>query len=111
MICKRCDRVFECNVEDILLCKCSTIPVTQETISFLQKSTWGCLCSDCLTEIDCLVSSLNGKSFPTSRQLKQGRHYYIENGMWVFTEQYHVLRGSCCKSRCRHCPYGFKLIP
>lgn len=25
----------------------------------------------------------------------------------VFTEAYHLRRGYCCKSGCRHCPYGF----
>jgi len=34
--------------------------------------------------------------------------YYIENGFYVFTEKYHLQRGYCCKSGCRHCPYGFK---
>jgi predicted GNAT family N-acyltransferase len=34
--------------------------------------------------------------------------FYIENGYVVFTESYHLKRGSCCKSGCRHCPYGFK---
>ncbi len=31
--------------------------------------------------------------------------YYIENGLYVFTETYHRARGYCCGSRCRHCPY------
>lgn len=34
--------------------------------------------------------------------------FYIENGYVVFTEFYHLKRGNCCKSGCRHCPYGFK---
>ncbi|UII27696.1 DUF5522 domain-containing protein [Fulvivirga maritima] len=34
--------------------------------------------------------------------------FYIENGLYVFTEAYHLKRGYCCKSGCRHCPYGFK---
>jgi len=34
--------------------------------------------------------------------------YYFENGLLVFTEAYHRKRGYCCKSGCRHCPYGFK---
>lgn len=34
--------------------------------------------------------------------------YYWENGLMVFTEAYHRRRGYCCKSGCRHCPYGFK---
>lgn len=33
--------------------------------------------------------------------------YYIENGLYVFTEEFHLKRGYCCKSACRHCPYGF----
>ena len=34
--------------------------------------------------------------------------YYIENDFFVFTEKFHLDRGYCCKSGCRHCPYGFK---
>ena len=34
--------------------------------------------------------------------------YYIENGLYVFTEHYLEKRGYCCKNGCRHCPYGFK---
>ena len=32
--------------------------------------------------------------------------FYYENGLMVFTEAYHLKRGQCCKSGCRHCPYG-----
>lgn len=31
---------------------------------------------------------------------------YYEGGMMVFTAGYHLRRGYCCKSGCRHCPYG-----
>jgi len=31
--------------------------------------------------------------------------YYFENGLMVMTEEYHLKRGLCCGSRCRHCPY------
>jgi len=34
--------------------------------------------------------------------------YYIENGLIVFTEAYHLKRGYCCKFGCRHCPYDRK---
>jgi hypothetical protein len=47
--------------------------------------------------------------FPLNpKDLVQGVHYYIESGKWVFTEFYHLLRGNCCKSGCRHCVYGPK---
>jgi hypothetical protein len=32
--------------------------------------------------------------------------YYFEGGLMVFTSAYHLKRGSCCKNKCRHCPYG-----
>jgi uncharacterized protein DUF5522 len=41
------------------------------------------------------------------RELIEGVDYYVENGLWVFTEQYLRERGYCCTSGCRHCPYGF----
>jgi hypothetical protein len=34
--------------------------------------------------------------------------YYYEGEYIVFTAAYHLKRGSCCKSGCRHCPYGFR---
>jgi len=33
--------------------------------------------------------------------------HYIENGRVVFTASFLLKRGYCCKSGCRHCPYGF----
>ncbi|MCB0559371.1 MAG: hypothetical protein H6573_17330 [Lewinellaceae bacterium] len=45
---------------------------------------------------------------PKPPALKQGIDYYIENGLFVFTEHYLLKRGYCCESGCRHCPYGFK---
>lgn len=33
------------------------------------------------------------------------KKYYIENGYKVFTEEYHLERGYCCKNTCRHCPW------
>ena len=31
--------------------------------------------------------------------------FYIENGLRVMTEEYHIRRGYCCGSGCRHCPF------
>jgi len=36
---------------------------------------------------------------------KQEEDYYYENGLLVFTRNYHLKRGFCCKQNCRHCPY------
>jgi len=40
-------------------------------------------------------------------QLEEGDYYYSEEGFIVFTKQYHLKRGYCCQSGCKHCPYGF----
>jgi len=40
-----------------------------------------------------------------SKQLVENVDYYMENGFFVFTEKYHLERGYCCGSGCRHCPY------
>jgi hypothetical protein len=32
--------------------------------------------------------------------------FYYENGLMVFTEAFHLKRGYCCNSGCRHCPYS-----
>jgi hypothetical protein len=31
--------------------------------------------------------------------------FYYEGPYLVFTETYHLKRGYCCNSGCRHCPY------
>ncbi|RNI28888.1 DUF5522 domain-containing protein [Rufibacter latericius] len=39
--------------------------------------------------------------------LEPGDFYFNEQGLMVFTAQYHLRRGYCCQSGCKHCPYGF----
>ncbi|MBV8254431.1 MAG: hypothetical protein JO154_17660 [Chitinophaga sp.] len=36
--------------------------------------------------------------------------YYNEQGYMVFTEKFHLDRGSCCGNGCRHCPYDFENV-
>jgi 2-iminoacetate synthase ThiH len=37
--------------------------------------------------------------------LQLGEDYYYEGPYVVFTAAYHLKRGTCCNSGCRHCPY------
>jgi len=39
-------------------------------------------------------------------ELTEEDFYLNEQGYRVFTEEYHIKRGYCCKSGCKHCPYG-----
>jgi hypothetical protein len=41
----------------------------------------------------------------TDGHLTQKSDYYIEDGKYVFTEQFHIKRGHCCGSGCRNCPF------
>ncbi|MEQ8325474.1 MAG: DUF5522 domain-containing protein [Vicingaceae bacterium] len=43
--------------------------------------------------------------------LLEGDFYYSDEGYLVFTEQFHLKRGYCCESGCRHCPYNYKKPP
>lgn len=38
-------------------------------------------------------------------ELTEGRDYYLEGGVMVFTASYLERRGYCCGNGCRHCPY------
>jgi hypothetical protein len=39
---------------------------------------------------------------------QDNKDYYFENGFLIFTEAYHLKRGYCCDSGCRHCPWRGK---
>ncbi|WP_158548334.1 DUF5522 domain-containing protein [Marixanthomonas ophiurae] len=46
--------------------------------------------------------------FPKKRiKIEEGDFYLTPEGYKCFTKQYHLKRGYCCESGCRHCPYGF----
>ena len=35
----------------------------------------------------------------------EGEDFYMDGPYLVFTEAYHLKRGYCCNSGCRHCPW------
>lgn len=107
-LCKRCSQTFDCNTDQIENCFCSSLNILSGTVIFLKKTKYDCLCSNCLTEVNNLVKESEGDVFPVfGDKYVEGKHYYLENGNWVFTEFYHLLRGTCCGNACRHCAYGF----
>lgn len=42
-----------------------------------------------------------------NESLTQEDYYLSPEGYKVFTELYHLKRGYCCESGCKHCPYGY----
>jgi hypothetical protein len=107
--CPRCSAAFICNQADITLCQCFPVELSEQTRAFLAKTSFNCLCKDCLTEMDRQVKT--AAAYATTEKnapLIENIHFYKEGHNWVFTELYHMLRGYCCKNGCRHCPYGYK---
>ena len=42
-----------------------------------------------------------------NKKLAPEDFYKSPDGYIIFTEKYHLKRGYCCKSGCKHCPYGY----
>ncbi|MFZ0744042.1 MAG: DUF5522 domain-containing protein [Terracidiphilus sp.] len=42
---------------------------------------------------------------PQTTPALEPEDYYFEGKNLVFTAAYHLKRGTCCGSNCRHCPY------
>ena len=106
--CPRCFQAFECQPGNIAHCQCSSVTVSEATREFLAGTLYqGCLCANCLREVNALIEQAQALSFPRhSSELVEGLHYSIEDGAWVFSELYHLLRGNCCGNGCRYCAYG-----
>jgi hypothetical protein len=47
--------------------------------------------------------------FKKDKSVESEDYYTNEEGYIVFTEKYHLKRGYCCKSNCKHCPYGYDI--
>jgi hypothetical protein len=45
--------------------------------------------------------------FSKKKRWEDDEYYYTPEGFVVFTEKHHLKRGYCCKSNCRHCPFGY----
>jgi hypothetical protein len=58
------------------------------------------------TTLHVAMAEENG-SLERSKHLEEGDYYYSPEGYMVFTEKYHLKRGYCCQSGCKHCPFGF----
>lgn len=43
---------------------------------------------------------------PGALPVNEDEDCYFDGPLMVFTAAYHLKRGFCCGSGCRHCPYG-----
>jgi hypothetical protein len=74
---------------------------TSNLAAFLDQTYFEALCKGCVQEITQQLDIVEQTS-----ELEPDE-FYIEDGLFVFTSYYHMKRGYCCKSRCRHCVYGY----
>jgi len=42
-----------------------------------------------------------------NKDLDPEDYYKSPEGFIIFTEKYHLKRGYCCQSGCKHYPYGY----
>lgn len=106
--CGNCKKEILCINKDVMKCPCSSVELSPDTRLFLQNTYFDCLCNTCLQTINKKVTSAKNYSFPSQKdEFVEGVHFYKEGNMWVFTEIYHLLKGSCCGNGCRHCVYGY----
>jgi hypothetical protein len=92
-------------------CWCQEIHVPQHILSRMaaERIEHACLCRPCLVTIARLASELDDADTviaEASRIASTNKAYYLDaGGNTVFTARYHLERGTCCASGCRHCPY------
>jgi len=65
-----------------------------------------CLCRECLVRFSESAGDAVSRVDSPAPPPVAGQDYYLDEfGRMVFTAAYHLKRGHCCDSGCRHCPY------
>jgi hypothetical protein len=76
---------------------------------YRSQTFYSVLCLTCAEYLMALFERVQGHRVPAvGDPLQEGFHYEMEGTNLVFTEAYHMMRGHCCQSGCKHCVYGFK---
>lgn len=78
-------------------CWCESVSIPGEVLERIPAASRGrhCLCAECAT----------GPG-PVQDSPDTGPDTYLtEDGRVVFTRAFHLRRGHCCGSGCRHCPF------
>ena len=107
--CSCCGASFACGAErGEESCWCDHLP----HVSLAANADQDCLCPHCLREAIQKLDSAGAGVNPATKSgvnsqysLVAGEDYYLEGEAIVFTARYHLRRGHCCESGCRHCPY------
>jgi hypothetical protein len=82
-------------------CWCAKAKIPDELIARVAPDLQNkaCVCRAC-------VSAFQRKQPGASTRKISPGDFYFDDGLMVFTAAYHLRRGYCCGSGCRHCPYA-----
>jgi len=79
-------------------CWCESLVISPKVLDGIPTALQGktCLCRAC---------AIGDQCGSTVSPLEEADTYFTEDGRMVFTRAYHLRRGYCCGSGCRHCPF------
>jgi hypothetical protein len=82
-------------------CWCEKVAIPDELLARVpvEQRNRACICRACVAAFHAERSSTG------SARLTTEDFYLDTSGLMVFTEAYHLRRGTCCDSGCRHCPF------
>lgn len=82
-------------------CWCATVTIPEALLARVAPDlkNRACICGQCVAEF-----WQPGRE--KAAEVVPARDFYFDpDGLMVFTAEYHLRRGYCCRSDCRHCPY------
>lgn len=80
-----------------LKCWCRFVEMPGTLLARVPSGSRACLCHACVAR--------ERRAIRWMPLAENGEFYLLDDGRRVFTERYHLRRGYCCGSGCRHCPY------
>ncbi|HEY4416749.1 MAG TPA: cysteine-rich CWC family protein [Verrucomicrobiae bacterium] len=103
--CPLCGRPNDCQLCTIAAykgtCWCAKVTIPEELLSQVPEALTNknCICQACV-----MAFHRTKNAGATASKVIPG-DFYFDGGSMVFTAAYHLRRGYCCDSGCRHCPY------
>ena len=88
-------------------CWCARVEVPAELLEQVpeEQRNRACICPDCVEKFH------QRRAVQPPHSASSGDFYFDPDGRLVFTAAYHLRRGYCCGTGCRHCPYPKPLKP
>jgi hypothetical protein len=102
--CPLCSQSNDCQLCTVAAykgsCWCARVEIPGELLAQVppESRNKSCICCACVMKFH---RAANGGASP---KVLPG-DFYFDGGLMVFNAAFHLRRGYCCRSDCRHCPY------